>query len=170
MRRARTLLRQPPIRRRLVVEALVGMLRAWVLIRSRPFAAYAGRLGAAVPGEVMPEDAADPRLLKDVRWAILAVNRSFGGRFTCLMQAMACKSMLNRRGVANALVLGARISDRSGAARESMAAHAWVNTAGFALVGGEGRPGFIAVTSYLSGAEDRNAASSSSRSAVSTPE
>lgn len=82
MRRALTLLRQPRSRRRLVTEALAGMARGWVLVRFRPFASYAGRLGDAVPGEVQPAAPADRALIKDIRWAILAVNRSFGGRFT----------------------------------------------------------------------------------------
>jgi hypothetical protein len=38
----------------------------------------------------------DAALLRDIRWAIDAINRTVGGRFTCLMQAMAGKVMLNR--------------------------------------------------------------------------
>ncbi|WP_430736732.1 lasso peptide biosynthesis protein [Roseicyclus salinarum] len=52
----------------------------------------------------------DLQMLRDVRWAIEAVNRTVGGRFTCLMLGMAGKAMLNRRGIANTLVLGAKLS------------------------------------------------------------
>lgn len=150
MRRVRTLLRQPWSRKRLVVEALAGLVHAWALIRFRRFSSYAGRLGEPRPGEVQVTEVSDLGLLKDVQWAIQSVNRSFGGRFTCLMEGMACKAMLNRRGVPNALVLGAKIKDRSALSDDGMAAHAWICAGGRVLVGGQERAGFIPVTSYLS--------------------
>lgn len=151
MRRARTLFRQPWSRQRMALEALVRLLRAWALVRLNPFPRYAASLGEARTGEApVPADPAKAAVLKDVKWAIGAVNRSFGGRFTCLMQGIACKGMLNRRGIANALVLGARIEARVLPTDPAMAAHAWVCAGGGILVGGEERPGFIAVTSYLS--------------------
>lgn len=148
MRRVRTLLRQPWSRQCIALEALAGLLRAWARVRLSDFPRYADRLGSARQGEVAPgAEGIDMAALKDVRWAIGAVNRSVGGRFTCLMQGMACKAMLNRRGIPNALVLGAKLG---GPTVPEMAAHAWVCAGGGILVGGEERPGFIAVTSYVS--------------------
>jgi hypothetical protein len=150
MRRLRTLMRQPWSRQRLVAEAFGGLVHAWALVRFRRFPAYAARLGEPLPGEVRPDRQADPAPLRDVSWAIGSVNRTFGGRFTCLMEAMACKAMLNRRGVDNALVLGAKLNDRAGPAEDPMAAHAWLWAGGRVLVGGRERAGFVALTSYLS--------------------
>lgn len=44
---------QSPERRWLPLEAGVELLRAWVLVRLRPFRSYAGRLGVADKGTVM---------------------------------------------------------------------------------------------------------------------
>ena len=90
-------------------------------------------------------------LLRDVRWAVEAVNRTFGGHFTCLMQGMAGKAMLNRRGVANTLVLGARLGGETGPSDDAgMSAHAWLCAGPVILLGGEVRAGFVPVTSYHS--------------------
>lgn len=151
--RALTLLRQSRARRRLVLEACRELIRAWWLVRFREFRSYAGALGQPHPAgfttDFTPDDA---RLLRDIRWAIDAINRTVGGRFTCLMQAMAGKAMLNRRGVENTLVLGAKLkreeADPGGA---PMAAHAWLRVGRLVLLGGEAAVGYVPVTSYHSG-------------------
>lgn len=146
-----TLLRQPAPRQRLVVEALGQLLRAWWLVRFRQFSAYAAELGVAHPGEYAGKGASDLELLRDIRWAVEAVNRSVGGRFTCLMQGMAGKAMLNRRGAPNSLVLGAKMGGRSDAdATDGMVAHAWLRSGPVVLLGGEVRGGFAPITSYYS--------------------
>jgi hypothetical protein len=151
--RALTLIRQSRTRRQLVLEAARELLRAWWLVRFREFRTYAGELGQAHPAgfttEFTPEDA---RILRDIRWAIDAINRTVGGRFTCLMQAMAGKAMLNRRGVENTLVLGAKLKrDEATPGEAPMAAHAWLRVGRFVLLGGEASVGYVPVTSYHSG-------------------
>lgn len=151
--RVLTLLRQSRSRRQLVLEASRELLRAWWLVRSREFRTYAGNLGEAHPGGFATEFTHDDlALLDDVRWAIDAVNRAFGGRFTCLMQAMAGKVMLNRRGIENTLVLGAKLKrDEAEAGEAPMAAHAWLKVGRLILLGGEVSVGYVPVTSYHSG-------------------
>jgi len=151
--RALTLFKQSRARRRLVVEACRELARAWWLVRFREFRSYAGELGQAHPAsfttEFTPDDA---RLLRDIRWAIDAINRTVGGRFTCLMQAMAGKAMLNRRGVENTLILGAKLKrDAAESGDAPMAAHAWLKVGRFVLLGGEDSVGYVPVTSYHSG-------------------
>ena len=152
MARLITFLRQPSRRKRLVVEAFAGLLRAWFLVSFIPFRAYVPGLGTAHKGELRDNVMCDLDLLGDVRWAIKAVNQMFGDRFTCLMQGMAAKAILNRRGVSNSLVLGAKLGrrDRDGGSGE-MAAHAWLWSGDRIILGGEAREDFIAVTSYRSG-------------------
>jgi len=145
-----TFLRQPSRRKRLVVEAVTGLVKAWWLVRFRPFREYAGRLGAAHPGEFHGAAPGDLAVLRDVRWAIDAVNRSAGGRFTCLMQGMAGKAMLDRRNAENTLVLGAKLGGRDLAADEGMAAHAWLRVGPVIVLGGDARAGFAPITSYHS--------------------
>jgi hypothetical protein len=151
--RALTLLRQSRTRRQLVLEACRELLRAWWLVRFREFRSYAGELGEAHPAGFTTEFTHDDlALLRDIRWAIDAINRTVGGRFTCLMQAMAGKVMLNRRGVQNTLVLGAKLKrDEAEAGDAPMAAHAWLKVGRLILLGGEASVGYVPVTSYHSG-------------------
>ena len=147
-----TLLRQPTRRQRLATEALRELVRAWWIVRFRAFRTYADDLGTAHAGahqtDALPDDVV---LLRDVKWAVGAVNRTFFGRFTCLMQGIAGKAMLNRRGVDNTLILGAKLN-RQGETEgdEGMAAHAWLNVGPVVLLGGEAMAGYVPVTSYHS--------------------
>lgn len=67
------------------------------------------------------------------------------------MQAIAGKAILNRRGVANTLILGAKLQrsdeDPDG---NAMAAHAWLRAGPIVLLGGEASVGFVPMTSYHS--------------------
>lgn len=147
-----TLLKQSRYRRRLVLEAGRSLLRAWWLVRFREFRCYAGELGEPHPGAFLSEALhGDISFLRDVRWAIDALNRTAGGRFTCLMQAMAGKAILNRHGVANTLILGAKLKrGEDGLDGDAMAAHAWLRAGPVVLLGGEASVGFVPVTSYHS--------------------
>jgi len=151
--RALTLMKQTRARRRLVLEASKELLRAWWLVRFREFRTYAGALGEAHPASFTSEFSHDDvALLRDIRWAIAAINRTVGGRFTCLMQAMAGKAMLNRRGVENTLILGAKLKrDEAEGGDAPMAAHAWLRVGRVVLLGGEASVGYVPVTSYHSG-------------------
>ncbi len=148
-----TFLKQPSSRRRLVFEALRELISAWWLVRFREFRTYSGALGEAqAAGFATDYTHDDLRTLRDIRWAVDAINRTVGGRFTCLMQAMAGKAMLNRRGVENTLVLGAKLKRDEDAAQEpAMAAHAWLKVGRTVLLGGEASVGYVPVTSYHSG-------------------
>ncbi|MEM9474838.1 MAG: lasso peptide biosynthesis B2 protein [Pseudomonadota bacterium] len=150
--RALTFLRQSHARRQLVIEACRELLRAWWLVQFREFRIYAGELGEAHPADLVTEFTHDDaRLLRDIRWAIDAINRTVGGRFTCLMQAMAGKVILNRRGVENTLVLGAKLKrDHTKAGDAPIAAHAWLKVGRLVLLGGEASVGYVPVTSYHS--------------------
>ena len=67
------------------------------------------------------------------------------------MPAMAGKAMLNRRGVENTLVLGAKLKrDEADVGDAPMAAHAWLKVGRMILLGGEASVGFVPVTSYHS--------------------
>lgn len=150
--RVLTLLKQSRARRHLVAEALRELLRAWWLVRFREFHTYSVVLGEASPANFTTEYAhSDHLLLHDIRWAIESINRTAGGRFTCLMQAMAGKAMLNRRGVENTLVLGAKLKrDEARSGEAPMAAHAWLRVGQTVLLGGEASVGYVPVTCYYS--------------------
>ena len=142
--------RLSPARRAVAREAVVELVRAWALVRFRPFAAYAPRLGTATSGD--PEWAweGDPSVLAEVRWAIRRWTRASSGRFTCLMQAMAAQELLARHGVASAVVLGVK----PGRAGADPTAHAWLRVGPCVLIGGEEREGHLAVASYRAAGDD----------------
>lgn len=127
-------------------------MRAWWLVRFREFRTYAGALGEAHPASFTSDFShEDVALLKDIRWAIDAINKTVGGRYTCLMKAMAGKAMLNRRGVENTLVLGAKLRRHETETGDAtMAAHAWLKVGRLILLGGEESVGYVPVTSYHS--------------------
>lgn len=147
---ARNFLRLPRARKRLLAEAAAALVAARWTVRRRPFRSYAAALGQAHPGEFVDAAHADmaPQPLGRIRWALLRVNRLAGGRFTCLMLAIAAKRMLNRRGLPNTLVLGVRMDNPVG--DDPFAAHAWLRAGRYTVVGVEERAGHVAVASYHS--------------------
>lgn len=153
MRRLRRFLEISGHRKRMVFEALADLIFALIQVRLLPFRKYSHRLGTAHPGEFCDEIPQDQALLKDIHWAVNVINRAFGGRFTCLMQAMAGKAMLNRRGIPNSLVLGAKLNRDNVPDDEvdtGLAAHAWLWAGQLILLGVEEREGYLPVTSYFS--------------------
>ncbi len=149
-RQLRNFLTLPLARKRLLAEAAGALLSAWWLVRRKPFRAYARTLGQPHPGEY--DDAANhdmpPQPLGQIRWALQRINRLAGGRFTCLMLGIAAKRMLDRRGLANTLVLGVRPD--KGAGDDPFGAHAWLWAGRYVVIGLEERVGHIPVASYHS--------------------
>lgn len=136
--------RLSPARRALARVAAVELVRAWALVRFRPFATYVSRLGTAMSGDPEWDWDGDPRVLVDIRWAVRRWSRASGGHFTCLMQAMAVQALLARQGVSSAVVLGVK----PGRAGADPTAHAWLRVGQWVIVGGEERDGHLAVASY----------------------
>lgn len=151
MSRLKTIVLLPRRKKLLVAEATAELILAWALVRQFNFSKYSLRLGKPHPGEYIVDLDADEEVLRDIRWAIKTINRALDRRYTCLMMAMAGKAMLNRRGVSNSLVLGAKIEPHAGIGNgENMAAHAWLSVGQLILLGGEERQGYLPVTSYYS--------------------
>lgn len=138
--------RLPKRRRAMAVEALLRLLRAAFLIRLVPYRYWSGRLG--IRG-AMERDTApiDQTALRDIRWAVRRVDTALGGRFTCLMQAMAGSEMMLRRGYSAEIVLGVATSRAEGPGM-SLAAHAWLRAGDTVLLGGEKKEGFQEVARY----------------------
>lgn len=134
-------------RKRLLCEAALLLPAAWFLVRALPFRWWSNRLGISVPGEADPVQTAYDARARDIAWALKAINRRVGDRFTCLMLAMAAQWMLNRRGIASSVVLGTcnELNDRQELAFK---AHAWLRVGNHIVLGQhDGR--FTAVTSFI---------------------
>ncbi|MCG6656324.1 lasso peptide biosynthesis B2 protein [Halomonas campisalis] len=134
-------------RKQLLGEAALLLPAAWFLVRALPFRWWSSRLGTSVPGEVDPAQAAFDARSLDITWALKAINRRVGGRFTCLMLAMAAQWMLNRRGISSSLVLGTcnELNDRQ---ELDFKAHAWLRVGSHTVLGQHGGR-FTAVTSFI---------------------
>ena len=142
----------PSRRRRIVPEAARELLRAFWLVRFRPFDSYAPCLGSAHPGRFSGDDLQGcPDGLDDIRWSIEGISRASGGVFTCLMQAMAGRAMLGRRGIGCTIVLGVTPDGMSGVLEANgVAAHAWLYVGHCVVLGGEAGKGFVPLTSFHS--------------------
>lgn len=144
----------PRARKRLLLEAAVALVRAWWMVRLCRFHSYAPTLGRLHRGEFI--DKTNQNIpsapLRQVRWALNKFNRLIGGRFTCLMLAIAGKRLLNRRGLANSLVLGVNPHNADGSS--TIGAHAWLRSGRYVVIGLEERAGHIPVASYHSGGEN----------------
>lgn len=151
MSRFKTLLSLSFRRQLIVVEAFVMILWAWFVVRCIGFPRYAKHLGKSIAGEYIDRHEQDAQKLRDVRWAVDAVNRVFGSRFTCLMQGTAAKLMFNRRKISNTLVLGTKISrNTAGEGPKNFEAHAWLYAGQAIVLGGEERHEYVAMASYFS--------------------
>ncbi|WP_181869929.1 lasso peptide biosynthesis B2 protein [Halomonas sp. DQ26W] len=140
--------RLTPDRRRLVLEAARWLLLSWMFVRGLPFRYWCSLLGEPAPGEIDIESLhSDSWAVREICWAVAAVNRAMGNRFTCLMLAMAAQRMLTRRGISSSLVLGT-LTKRNEVGKLIIKAHAWLRVDG-ELVMGKHDSRFAAISSYL---------------------
>lgn len=138
--------RLPGPRKLMLAEAGLLLPLAWLLVRGLPFRWWSPRLGAPVPGEATPSGTDDERA-RDIAWAVMAINRRVGGRFTCLMLAMAAQWMLNHRRISSSLVLGTR-TEHGEDRHLIIKAHAWLRVGSQLVVGHHGGQ-FTAVSSFV---------------------
>tara|TARA_R110002049_G_scaffold295840_1_gene483506 strand:- start:6145 stop:6612 length:468 start_codon:yes stop_codon:yes gene_type:complete len=147
MSRFITFLRQPLRRKILLFTAIYHLSRAWIIVKKTGFVREAPKLGQKRPGDWRTPQPVSRDDIRDVRWAINAVARSFGDRFTCLMIAIAGKAMLRRFAVSNALVLGANTG--SGSEKDEMLAHAWLSAGDMVVFGVEEMEKYAPIVSYV---------------------
>lgn len=129
----------------LFLGACLELLRAWIIVKKRQFDQHSHGFGEKVPGDQVLANAAITQDVRDIKWAIDLANKSLGGRFTCLMIALAGKSMLNRIGIPNAMVLGAA----PGPEGADMLAHAWLRVGDMVVFGGEEMHKYTALLSFV---------------------
>ncbi|MDN3554781.1 lasso peptide biosynthesis B2 protein [Halomonas maura] len=126
----------PGIRKALLLEAACWLVLARLLVRFLPFRSWSRCLGIQMPGlgEVEWVDADSDALAREISRTITGLNQRLGGRFTCLMLAMALHWMLSRRRISSSLVLGAQnVKDVN--ERLTLKAHAWVRVGSGVVLG-----------------------------------
>lgn len=130
--------------RRLFLEAVMwlGIFRAALL--AVPFRLLAPSLGAHMVETPSREEGGERRKLAGaVAQAVHRASRHVPWAAKCLVQAMAGKKMLRRRGVESTLYLG--LAKR---ADQGLQAHAWLRCGGQIILGGGGLQRFAVVSTF----------------------
>ncbi|MDI5934186.1 lasso peptide biosynthesis B2 protein [Halomonas sp. LN1S58] len=131
----------------MLAEAAMQLLLAWLVVRVVPFRWWSHWLGDSISGEADPQDAIDDQRARDISWAVTAINRAVGGRYTCLMLAVAAQRMLDRRHISSSLVLGT-FTEYGEDRCPIMTAHAWLRVGRQVVLGHhDGR--YAAVASFV---------------------
>ena len=117
--------------RLLVAEAAVLLVGIGAAIRVVAYTRVRSALGSvSAPlfgGEATPED---------VGWAVGAGGGAVPGDPSCLVRALVAEAMLERRGYETALRFGVDGAD------QDLEAHAWLESGGETVVGGENREAY----------------------------
>jgi Transglutaminase-like superfamily len=142
LRLLRRFLRCPWGERLLLSEALtcLGLARSAVLLLpSRWLIPLLGQQRHETPATDTPVRRST---LQAVGRAVAAASRHTPWESACLVQAIAAKLMLKRRGIPSTLYLGVTKEDNR------LTAHAWLRSGPFVLTGGTGRQRFTVISTF----------------------
>lgn len=132
-------------RRRLLLEAVVELLRARLRLLPLPGLDWQRALGTRTSSPDPPDTTAAPDgPAREVGWAVGVAARFVPWRSVCLPQAIAAQRMLRRRGIHGRAVVGARRS----ATEKPIDLHVWVLVDGRPIVGGRGHATYEPVVAY----------------------
>jgi Transglutaminase-like superfamily len=117
------------------VYILLGLAR--LAINCIPFSTLAKHLGT--PSVESPTQIPPPHFQEAQRiaWAVSSASRYTPWKSNCFPQAIAAKYLLQRRGIASTLYLGAAFKQRT-----ELEAHAWLKCGGYYVTGGKGHDHF----------------------------
>lgn len=134
-RRLAGLVRTAWPRRGLVAEACLHLALAETRLRLLPLKRQGMRdlvpaEGAAGDGRVATGGQAERQAALDVGWAVTRIAAYFPRSARCLVQALAARSMLERRGIGSIMHVGVARSEE-----RFLEAHAWLEAAGVEVTG-----------------------------------
>lgn len=128
--------RQKPELRLLLLEAFFYL--AWArILKALPFSRVAPTLGAEMKETSFEADPERIGLLRDISLAVRLAGRNTWWESKCLVMAVACMKMLERRRLESTLYLGTA-RDNSG----QWIAHAWLRCGPYYLTGYDEAPMF----------------------------
>ena len=144
-------LRRPTWRQWLLLaEGFCSLGAAWIALRLVPF-----RRLASGRGDSGTESAADThtarRPVDGISWAVQAAGRRTPWKTTCLVQALAARRMLRRRGRTSTIYFGLT-KDEAG----ELEAHAWLRCGTKVLTGSRGRRRYTVVSAVAEDATRDN--------------
>ena len=125
-----------------LVEAAAWLGLARLAILVLPFRWLAPRLGRHM-AQSPAKAAASAALLDRISWSVNTASRHLPWECKCLVQALAGKAMLRRRGVASTLYLGVAKDPEAG-----LQAHAWLRCGERILTGELALAGFTVISTF----------------------
>ena len=146
-RMIRRFLRLPRGRKLVLVEAIASLAVARLALLFVPFRTLAAGFGSVGSPLDTPARPAAPVQLADIQaigWAVTRAARYVPFRAVCLPQAIAAKSMLDRRGIACVMHFGVAKNDDS-----PLDAHAWLDAGEIEVTGYPVGPQFVEVARFL---------------------
>ncbi len=109
-----------------------------------PFKYYRGLFGKSQEATVTNYDEKQLEDALKITNIVLSISRNTPWESKCLVQALSCKKMLQKRGVITTLYLGV-CKDYND---KELAAHAWLKMGDFILTGRSGHKDFKVVNYY----------------------
>ena len=149
MHRTRVLVGLPPATHLLLLESLALLLWCRLLARWFPLRLYGrwlGELHAETPRHPAPPRA---EAIRQIGWSVATASAILPWRDKCLIEAMAAKLMLRRRGAPTTLYIGAHRAPARG-----VIAHSWLRCGDQTVTGGDGI-GYAVVASYADLSRER---------------
>lgn len=141
MRRLRSFIHLPARQRELLLEAALLLAWAEFAVHVLKFARLARNLGQHMASTPDERPAEHVKLARDVSWAVAAAARHVPWKSVCLPQALAARTMLQRRGIRSTLYLG--VSRAQG-----FTAHAWLRVGRFYVTGRDGMQAHAVVSTF----------------------
>jgi len=135
-----------------VLEALILLCFAWLCVRLIPFRITGRLLGRPEPGTPLATPCAETdktrqRQALHVKIALRSAAARLPWTSTCLMQALAGRLMLSRRGVGSRTYFGVNRDMETGAFQ----AHAWLFAATTDVAGGGISDNFHPIATFAAG-------------------
>ena len=127
--KAKGFLRQPKLRRKLLIEAWLRLVWARLLLRFLTFSQLTWVFNAPVRKTVF-SNAEREQLRRDVGWAIERAADWLPGKTVCFPRGIAAQIMCRRRGIDTIMYYGAALDLVAG-----LTAHVWVQDGRYGVVG-----------------------------------
>jgi hypothetical protein len=128
---------------RLLVETAIWLIVARMVILNVPFRLIAPLLGKHMVELPVKDEPEHRETLEQVSWAVQTACRNSPWECTCLVQAIAAKSLLKRHGAQSTLYLGVAKDGE-----KNLKAHAWLRSGNVIVIGAQGMNQFKVVSTF----------------------
>ena len=129
-------------KKKLLIEAYI--LLAWArVLKALPFSKVSSTLGSRMDETSFEIDPVKIKVLKQVSHAIHIMSKYTFWESQCLIKAIACMKMLERRHIDSTIYFGTA-RDKNG----EMIAHAWLRSGPLYLTGAAEMKGFVVVSKF----------------------